>query len=130
MTKVVRIYLISEVVDINKQPVDYKDTCDILWTLQKQTRDIKNRSVQLCWEWQGFSSDYKKQADSYPKDKEVLGYTLSGFVYDRTKEGHYLKSANSSTSTRDVCTAFKNAQKEMLQGVRSVLSYKADQPLD
>ncbi len=130
MTKVVRIYLISEVVDKNGNNVDYKDVCDILWTLQRQTRDIKNKSVQLCWEWLGFSSDYKRQTDTYPKDKDVLNYTLSGYVYDKTKEGHYLNSANSSTSTRDVCTAFKNAQKEMLQGTKSILSYKADQPLD
>lgn len=136
MQKVVRLPLICEQTDRNGNAIDYKDVYKMLWDLQRQTREIKNKTVQLCWEWQNFSSEYAKNhiADDgkkvYPSEKDNLGYTLSGFVYDRFKSGYTLYSANVSTSSRDVCTAFKNAQTDMLKGDRSVLSYKSNQPLD
>lgn len=130
MIKVTKAYLICDQKDENRNEVDFKKINEILWTLQRQTREIKNKSVQLCWEWLNFSSDYYKQTESYPKEKDVLNYTLSGFVYDHVKNGSYLYSSNLSTSSRDTCTAFKNYKKEMLKGERSVLSFKADQPLD
>lgn len=139
MTKVVRIPLISRTEKDGKE-MDYKDICHILWDLQRETRDIKNRAVQLCWEWQGFSSDYKKDYDQWPKDVEhltkinnktgeVKGYTLSGFIYDQVKNCN-LYSANCSTSSMETIKAFNNVKKEMLKGERSILSYKSNQPLD
>ena len=71
-----------------------------------------------------------QKSEEYPKEKDTLGYTLSGFVYDRIKNGSDLYSSNLSTSSRDTCTAFSNYKKEMLKGERSVLSFKANQPLD
>lgn len=130
MTKVVKVYLISEQVDKDGNKIDYKKISSLLWDLQRQTRDIKNKTVQLCWEWLGYSSDYYKKNEEYPKEKDTLGYTLSGFVYDHFKTGYDLYSANLSSSSRDVCNAFSNAKKEMLKGERSILSYKANQPLD
>lgn len=130
MTKVTKVYLISEQIDKDGNKIDFKKISELLWNLQRQTRDIKNKSVQLCWEWLNFSSDYYKKSEEYPKEKDTLGYTLSGFVYDRIKSGSDLYSSNLSTSSRDTCTAFSNYKKEMLKGERSVLSFKANQPLD
>lgn len=50
LTKIVKLYLISEQIDKDGNRVDYKEINSILWNLQKQTRDIKNKTVQLCWE--------------------------------------------------------------------------------
>lgn len=130
MTKVTKIYLVSEVKDTNGTLLEYKKVCDVLWDLQRQTRDIKNKTVQLCWEWLGFASDYKKQNNEYPKPKDVLNYSLDGYVYDRLKEDCFLNTGNYSAITRDVCKAFKNSQKEMLQGTKSILSYKSEQPIE
>ena len=130
MTKVTKVYLISEQIDKDGNKIDFKKISELLWNLQRQTRDIKNKCVQLCWEWLNFSSDYYKKSEEYPKEKDTLGYTLSGFVYDRIKNGNDLYSSNLSTSSRDTCTAFSNYKKEMLKGERSVLSFKANQPLD
>lgn len=55
LTKIVKLYLISEQIDKDGNRVDYKEINSILWNLQKQTRDIKNKTVQLCWEWMNFS---------------------------------------------------------------------------
>ena len=80
LTKVVKLYLISEQINKEGQKIDYQRINSILWDLQKQTRDIKNRTVQLCWEWMNFSSDYCKTQEEYPKERDILGYTLEGYV--------------------------------------------------
>ena len=66
MNKVVRIYLISEHKDKNGAIVSYQDINKLLWELQKQTRTIKNKTIQYCWEYQNFSSDYYKEHHAYP----------------------------------------------------------------
>ena len=130
MVKVVKVPLISKQKDNNGNEMKYIDVCKILWELQKQTREIKNKTIQLCWEWSGYSSDYKKQFGEYPKEKDTLDYTLNGFIYDKFKTGNDLYSINVSTTTRDVISAFKNSQKEVLRGDKSIISYKNNQPLD
>ena len=90
MVKVVKIYLISEQVDEQGKDVDYNTICGVLWDLQRETREIKNKTVQLCWEWSGFSSDYYKKYGEYPKEKNLLDYTMGGFVYDPGGTALYL----------------------------------------
>ena len=51
MTKVVKVYLLCNVTDRNGKTVDYKTVNRILWDLQNETRAVKNKAVQLCWEW-------------------------------------------------------------------------------
>lgn len=46
LTKIVKLYLISEQIDKDGNRVDYKEINSILWNLQKQTRDIKNKTVR------------------------------------------------------------------------------------
>lgn len=66
ITKVVRVPLICCQLDKDGNEVDYKKINEILWEIQRQTRQIKNRIIQLCWEWKGFSSDYVKREGVYP----------------------------------------------------------------
>lgn len=130
MIKVVSVYLISKVVDSSGESVDYKDVYKILWKLQDETRMLKNKAIQLCWEWNGFSSDYYKKNGSYPKDKDVLNYTLDGFIYDRLKSESSLQSGNVTTTLRDASGTFKNNKVEYLKGNKSIMEYKKNQPLD
>lgn len=130
MTKVVKIYLISKVTHNDGSEVKYPDVCHILWDLQKNTRMIKNKTVQKCWEWYNFQSDYNNVFCEYPKDKDVLKRTLSGFVYDELKSESKLNTGNFSTTIKDVCDHFKNNKSEYLKGEKSIVNYKKDQPLD
>lgn len=130
MQKVLKVALICEHFDKDGKPVDYREVNKLLWELQKQTREIKNKSIQYCWEFSNFSSDYYKENHEYPKEKDILGYTLGGFVNDKFKTGNDLYSANCSTTVRSVCAEFKNARAEFLRGDKSIISYKANQPLD
>ena len=130
MNKVVKLALICEHIDKDGNPVDYKDVYKLLWNLQSQTREIKNKSIQYCWEYNNFSSDYYKEHHEYPKEKEILDYILVGFVNDKFKTGNDLYSGNCSTTVRNTCSEFKNAKADLMKGTRSIISYKANQPLD
>ena len=74
MTKVVKIFLICRHID-EKGNIEsaedeyYKEVNRILWDLQKQTRALKNKTIQLCWEWYGFQSDYRKKMENIRKKK-------------------------------------------------------------
>ncbi len=139
MIKATRIPLISKTERDGKQ-IPYKDICKILWELQNETRTIKNKAVQLCWEWLGYSSDYKAQNGDYPKEKEhllsvdkktgeVKGYALQSFLYDELK-GNYMQSGNYSQTIQLVYKAFKKNQGSILKGDKSIVNYKWNQPLD
>lgn len=130
MTKVVKLALICEQNDKDNNPIDYKDIYKILFELQRQTREIKNKSIQYCWEYSNFSSDYYKLNHEYPKEKEILSYTLVGFVNDKFKTGNDLYSGNCSTTVRSACGEFKNSRSDFLKGTKSVINYKGNQPLD
>ena len=130
MTKVVKVYLISAVTDKAGNAVDYKAVNRILWDLQKETQCVKNKAVQLCWEWFTFQSDYKEKYGTYPKDKDILHCTLSSYVYDRLKGLNSLQSGNLITSIIDVCKHFKKNRFDYLKGTKAIANYKADPPLD
>lgn len=129
MNKVVRIYLISEHKDKNGEIISYQDINKLLWELQRQTRTIKNKTIQYCWEYQNFSSDYYKEHHAYPSEKEILSYTLDGYVNDKLKNSSDLYSVNRSSTIRNAIKEFKNAKADMIKGVKSIISYKSDQPL-
>ena len=131
MTKVVKLPLICEQTDENGNSVDYKDVYRILWDLQKQTREIKNKTIQYCWEYSGFSSDYYKEYHKYPDNNEILSKkTLFGYINSKLKDDYDLYSGNLSTTIKETCKAFNNAKKDIYLGDKSILSYKSNQPLD
>lgn len=120
MVKVTKIYLCCD----SKKP--YK----LLWDLQSNTRNIKNKAVQIMWEWNNFSQDYKKQFEEFPKDKDVLNYTLSGFLYSQLKSESFMNSGNLSQTLQLVEKQFKANQKDFLRGEKSIICFKKNQPLD
>lgn len=123
MVKVVRIPLISDV-------LDYKTVNKLLWKLQDQTRMIKNKTIQMAWEWNNFSSDYKKEYGAYPKEKDVLNYTFSGYVYDKLKSDSDLNTSNLTCTIRAAEAQFKSGIKDYIKGDKSIQEYKSNQPLE
>lgn len=130
MIKVTRIPLICMAVYNDGAEVPYNEICKILWTLQNQTRTIKNKTVQLLWEWNNFSSDYKKKYDEYPKAKDILNYTFSGYAYDRLKHESDMNTKNFTCTIRTVEKQFKNNKKDYMRGDKSIPEYKSNQPLE
>ena len=133
MNKVVRVYLICDHTDKDGNVISHNEIYRLLWDLQKQTREIKNKTVQLCWEWYNFSSDYYKIHSKYPKDKDVLGLSLDGFVNDNFKASkgqNNLASGNCSVTSRETIKHFKNNLADIKSGKKSIPAYKQNQPLD
>lgn len=130
MNKVVKLRLIVDQTDKDGNKVEYNDICKILWELQKQTREIKNKTIQLCWEYYNFRSDYYEKFQEYPKEKDILSYTLRGFVYDRFKTGYDLYSGNCSTTTEEAIKEFKNSLSDVRKGTKSIINYRSNQPLE
>lgn len=130
MIRVVRIYLYCDVLDKNGNSVDYKTANSILWELQKETRLIKNKTVQLCWEWFNFQSDYKDKYGKYPIDKDILNRTLFGHIYRCLAPNSQLNTNNVATSINAVCKQFKRDIKDYRKGTKSIREYKQDQPID
>ncbi len=131
MIKVVKIPLIYAE-ERNQEDLDYKKVNEILWQLQRQTRSIKNKVIQLCWEYSGFASDYKQKSNEYPNEKDVIGMSLRGYTYKVVSgSGEYdLYSVNMSATTDKAYKEFNNSKSEMFKGNRSIINYNGDQPLE
>lgn len=129
MNKVVRIYLITDHKDKDNMPISNTEINHLLWELQKQTRVIKNKTIQYCWEYHSFASDYYKEHGNYPSEKEILSLSLRGYINRRFKEHSDLYSSNCSSTTEKTIREFNNARQEVREGKRSIISYKSDQPL-
>lgn len=131
MNKTTKIPLITAIVNLTGEEVDYKDVFKILWKLQDQTREIKNKTIQMLWEWSDYSSDYKKKNGIYPKPTDISKYkTISGYIYDVLKNDYTLNSSNFTTSIRAAEAQFKAGMKDYIKGEKSIIEYKNNQPLD
>lgn len=117
---------------IKPMDIDWKTLGSIFYTLQRETRDIRNKTSQLCWEYMGFTSDYKQKYDEYPKAKEVLGYSnMMGYAYNKLKDIYDKgNSGNRSVSIKDVADKWRNDTKEILRGDKLPPQYKKDVPID
>ncbi len=116
--------------DENDCEVDYHKINQLLWDLQKQTRVIKNKAIQLCWDFNNQSLAHYAEHGEYLKDKDVLGMTLRGYLNNRLKHDVNLYSSNITATTDMAYKEFQQAKKEILLGNRSILSYKKNQPLE
>lgn len=104
----------------------------VLRQLQYETRQILNRSIQLSWEWQGFSAVYKKQMDTYPDLLEITNYTdLQGYAYNVLKHDFpSLYRGNFAQTVKRATDKWKSDRNEILRGDRSIPNFKKDCPID
>ena len=130
MNKVKKIELILP--EINDK---IENTRQILWTLQSECRLAANRTVQYLWEWNGLSSDYKKEYDHFP-DKEEIAKLLSGkngidtYAYAKiVPECQCLSTKSISTIIRDVKGKYMKVIGDILKGNRSIPSFRSNYPI-
>lgn len=126
-TKVVRIPLISD-----NELIDYKIVNQEMWKLQDDVRTAKNKTIQMLWEWGNYGHEYSKEKGIYPKAAEILPLdTIRGNINAYLKhEFSKMYSANLSTVLLTAEKEFKNSIKEVLQGTRSIIEYKGNQPIE
>ncbi|MDQ0417941.1 IS605 OrfB family transposase [Croceifilum oryzae] len=104
----------------------------VLRQVQYETRHALNKSIQLSWEWQGFSAEYKRQSDHYPNLKEITNYTnLQGYAYNTLKhEFPSLYRGNFSQTVKRATDKWNSDRGEILRGERSIPNFKKDIPID
>ncbi len=130
MVKVARFVLICHQTDEDGNEIDYKEIFHYLWELQRQTREIKNKAVQICWDFQNKSLAYHDEHGVYLKDKDEYGMSLRGYLSACLKHGVDMYSGNICATTDKAYKEFEAAKKDILRGDRSILSYKKNQPLE
>jgi putative transposase len=74
-TKVMRYKIIKPI------NCEWKLLGKVLRDIQYDTRHILNKTIQCFWEWQWFSSDYKKQYGLSIKSSDISSYkSFIGYI--------------------------------------------------
>lgn len=90
------------------------------YQLQRETRSILNRTIQLCWEYDQFSSAYKESYGVYPSAKEMFSKTLGGFLYSElSNQTQVLNTDNMGQSLQMAQARWKTDKKEVYLGKKS-----------
>lgn len=113
----------------NKQPM-----YDALAEIQQQVNVLKNKTIQVCWKWDGCVVEFQAKhngatpeiKDYYPGQKRE-----DGVAYDLYKnEFPNMYRMNFNCSIRQAYGAFDNHRGEMRRGEMSVISYRSNQPME
>lgn len=117
---------------IKPMDADWQIFGQVLNDLKYDTRQVFNKSIQLCWEYQGFSADYKKEHGVYPKTEDILNYkTVMGYAYDSLKHDYNkFNSGNYTATVKKACDKWKSDLKEVSMGDKNPPTYKKDCPVD
>jgi putative transposase len=108
---------------------------NILFGVQRETRNLMNKAIQLCWEFEGFASDYKTAHGHCPDEKDILigskgqRYTLRGYIYDQLKNDTILYSGNCSQTLELARSRWNSMRKMIHTGEKSIPSYRENQPI-
>lgn len=111
---------------------DYCYPYDELPMLQQLVSRAKNRTVQIYWEWHNLEVAFKSANGVCPNCKDYTGgVSLRGYAYRCLKDEFYqMYSSNLSCAIGNVVKAFDNAKNDIDRGKRSVMSYRADAPIE
>ena len=102
-----------------------------VWALQRQTREILNRTIQIAYHWDYLDGEHYKETGEHLKTKEETGYSsIDGYIYS-CLNGTYetMASKNLNATIRKAWKKYKEAKKDVLKGTMSIPSYKRDQPI-
>lgn len=105
---------------------------DDLMNLQQLVSRAKNRTVQALWELNNIKVAFKNEHGVFPDQKAYTqGMTPEGYINSCLKKEFYqMYSQNLTCAIRSASKAFNNAKSDMQAGKRSVLSYRADAPIE
>ena len=110
---------------------DFQNMQKELWTLQRQTREILNRTIQIAYHWDYTDREHYKKTGQHLDVKSETGYKrLDGYIYDELKETvQNFASVNVNATIQKAWAKYKSSKADVLRGDMSLPSYKSDQPL-
>ncbi|MBR4545789.1 MAG: transposase [Oscillibacter sp.] len=110
---------------------DFSNMQEQVWALQRQTREILNRSIQIAFQWDCANSEHHRKTGEYLDLKTETGYKrLDGHIYNCLK-GQYedMATSNLNATIQKAWKKYNSSKKEILRGSMSIPSYKMNQPL-
>ena len=123
---------------VMKYTLRYVDGCGdfhqmqaALWNLQKQSREVLNRSIQIAFDWDYRNREAFKKTGEYLDVRSETGYKrLDGYIYDCLK-GDYpdFASGNLNATIQTAWKKYGSSKKDVLIGKISLPSYRSDQPI-
>ena len=123
---------------VMKYELRYLDGCgsfselqERLWWLQRQTREILNRTIQIAADWDFRSRENFERCGEYLDLKAETGYNrLDGYVYDRLKDSYNgINAQNLNATLRKAWQKYHETRQKVMRGEMSLPSYKSGQPL-
>ena len=110
---------------------DFQNMQKELWTLQRQTREILNRTIQIAYHWDYTDREHFKKTGQHLDVKTETGFkNIPGYCY------HCLISEVSNFSSKNVISTIQEAwhkysksRTDVLRGETSIPSFRKDQPL-
>lgn len=102
----------------------------ILRDIQCETQKAMNKATQMAWEWSGFSNSYIQISGQVPSSREILKYTLEGYINNKIKhECKIMNSGNLSATLRLALDRWKTDKDQIAKGEISIASFKKDLPI-
>lgn len=131
VTKVMRYQLIYA----DDEMLPFKDFMKEIYELQREMSKIKNRAIQLNWEFQNFSIGFFKKNGRYPTNDEINQRFGASNIRTLTyrilsKEFEKNNTANVSTCLQLVNKKYKDESKKYITGERSIPSFKSNGPIE
>ena len=110
---------------------NFSDMQRELWALQRQTREILNRTIQIAYHWDYTDREHFKKTGEHLNILTETGYKrLDGYIYDCLKtEVKDFASVNVNATIQSAWGKYKSSKVKVLRGEMSLPSYKSDQPL-
>lgn len=125
-------------VKVMKYQIHYLDGCGDfrnfqkeMWNIQKQTRTILNKTIQILFNWDYENQKHHDATGEYLDLVKETGYKrIDGHVYNLIKDEFKNMSANNMNATLQAAyKKYKDSRLEVLKGEMSIPSYKKDQPI-
>ena len=104
---------------------------EAVWGLQRQTREILNKTLQMAFHWDYTSREHFKETGSYLDVRTETGYKrFDGYVYECLKSDYSdIASKNLNATLQKAWKKYRNTRLDVLKGTMSLPSYRSDQPL-
>lgn len=110
---------------------DFSNMQKELWMLQRQTREILNRTIQIAYHWDYTDREHYKKTGQHLDVLAETGYKrLDGYIYDCLKtEVQNFASVNVNATIQKAWSKYRSSKADVLKGNMSLPSYRSDQPL-
>lgn len=110
---------------------DFHNMQDEVWKLQRQVREILNKTIQMAYEWDYRNYEHYQQTGAYLNTRDETGYaTYDGYMY------HILTPQYPSMATNNLIDAIQKAWKkyksdksDIGKGLKSIPSFKSNHPI-